>query len=330
MSSISRKKFIATTVMAAAGLPFGLNAIARGENRETPAPDYPPVNIQPAEKMKICIFSKHLHWLNYEDMAALAAELGFDGVDLTVRPEGHVLPERATEDMPKAVAAVEKAGLKVYMITTGIKNAGEQHAADIIKTAAATGIKYYRTGWYDYDKNAGIPANIDLVHKQMSGLADLNKQFRITGAYQNHAGELFGASLWDLWLALKGIDTAFMGCQFDIRHATCEGADTWNRGLELLQPHIRTINVKDFYWEKKGGKWQTTNVPLGEGMVDFKKYFGLVKQYGIPGPVCLHYEYELGGAQDGAKKLSIPKDEFIRVVKKDLATLKRMLEESGL
>jgi hypothetical protein len=27
-------------------------------------------------------------------------EMGFDGVDLTLRPEGRVLPERAAEDQP--------------------------------------------------------------------------------------------------------------------------------------------------------------------------------------------------------------------------------------
>ena len=69
---------------------------------------------------KVCIFSKHLQWLDYGPMAELAAEIGFDGVDLTVRPKGHVLPERVAQDLPRAVAAVRKAGLEVTMMTTGI------------------------------------------------------------------------------------------------------------------------------------------------------------------------------------------------------------------
>ena len=46
------------------------------------------------EPLKIHIFSKHLQFLIYKDMAEAAAEMGFDGIDLTVRPNGHVLPER--------------------------------------------------------------------------------------------------------------------------------------------------------------------------------------------------------------------------------------------
>ena len=61
-------------------------------------------------KCKVSVFSKHLQWLDYEAMAELAAEIGFDGVDLTVRPKGHVLPERVDRDLPRAVDAVRKAG----------------------------------------------------------------------------------------------------------------------------------------------------------------------------------------------------------------------------
>lgn len=39
-----------------------------------------------SDKLKICIFSKHLQRLNYNDMASLAAEIGFEGIDLTIRP----------------------------------------------------------------------------------------------------------------------------------------------------------------------------------------------------------------------------------------------------
>jgi hypothetical protein len=55
------------------------------------------------------VFSKCLQWLDYPGMAGITAEAGFDGVDLTVRAGGHVLPERVEEDLPKAVEAAEPA-----------------------------------------------------------------------------------------------------------------------------------------------------------------------------------------------------------------------------
>ncbi|MEZ2336223.1 sugar phosphate isomerase/epimerase family protein [Mucilaginibacter sp. RCC_168] len=331
MKTISRKKFLTTTALTAAGMSLGLNALGKISSVPLAFDDQHGAGISAAEKIKVSIFSKHLHWLNYTDMAALAAEMGFDGVDLTVRPDGHVLPENVTADLPKAVAAVEKAGLKVYSIVTNIKQPDEKYAADILKTASALGIKYYRTAWFNYDKALSIPANLQAISKQFAGLAALNKQYGMHGAYQNHSGDLFGASVWDLWLALKDLDPASIGCQYDIRHATTEGADTWATSIQPLVPFIKTTNIKDFYWEKKDGKWQVKSVPLGEGMVNFKKYFEVIKQQGIGGPLSLHCEYDaLGGAQDGAKQITISKQQFTSVVQKDLSTLRGWLKDNAL
>ncbi|WP_419699327.1 sugar phosphate isomerase/epimerase family protein [Mucilaginibacter sp. NFX135] len=331
MKTISRKKFLTTTALTAAGMSLGLNALGKISSVPLAFDDQHGAGISAAEKIKVSIFSKHLHWLNYTDMAALAAEIGFDGVDLTVRPDGHVLPENVTADLPKAVAAVERAGLKVYSIVTNIKQPDEKYAADILKTASALGIKYYRTAWFNYDKALSIPANLQAISKQFAGLAALNKQYGMHGAYQNHSGDLFGASVWDLWLALKDLDPASIGCQYDIRHATTEGADTWATSIQPLVPFIKTTNIKDFYWEKKNGKWQVKSVPLGEGMVNFKKYFEVIKQQGIGGPLSLHCEYDaLGGAQDGAKQIIISKQQFTSVVQKDLSTLRGWLKDNAL
>jgi len=331
MKTISRKKFLTTTALTAAGMSLGLNALGKISSVPLAFDDQHDAGISAAEKIKVSIFSKHLHWLNYTDMAALAAEMGFDGVDLTVRPDGHVLTENVTADLPKAVAAVEKAGLKVYSIVTNIKQPDEKYAADILKTASALGIKYYRTAWFNYDKALSIPANLQAISKQFAGLAALNKQYGMHGAYQNHSGDLFGASVWDLWLALKDLDPASIGCQYDIRHATTEGADTWATSIQPLVPFIKTTNIKDFYWEKKDGKWQVKSVPLGEGMVNFKKYFEVIKQQGIGGPLSLHCEYDaLGGAQDGAKQITISKQQFTSVVQKDLSTLRGWLKDNAL
>ena len=116
-----------------------------------------------------------------------------------------------------------------------------------------------------------------------------------------------------------------MGVQYDVRHATVEGTNSWPLGFELLQSHIRSINIKDFYWAKKEGKWEEQNSPLGEGMVDFKKYFELLKNYKYNGPISVHYEYELGGAENGATKITIEKEKVLTAMKKDLDTLKTWL-----
>src|ERR1700737_1347902 len=70
--------------------------------------------------LRLAIFSKHLQWAKWDEMAAVAAECGFDGIDLSVRAGGHVIPERVAEDLPRAFDVVRKAGLDMPMITAGI------------------------------------------------------------------------------------------------------------------------------------------------------------------------------------------------------------------
>ena len=45
-------------------------------------------------KLNVSIFSKHLQFLQGEALAKAVAEIGFDGIDLAVRPGGHIEPER--------------------------------------------------------------------------------------------------------------------------------------------------------------------------------------------------------------------------------------------
>jgi L-ribulose-5-phosphate 3-epimerase len=218
-------------------------------------------------KRPICIFSKHLQWLGYEEMAEISAEIGFDGIDLTVRPGGHVLPEKVTIDLLLAKKAADQAGMAMPMMTTAIIDPDDPLTEPIVKTAKDCGIQYYRMGYLKYEQEITIDACLENYKPVMAKLAKLNETYKIHGAYQNHAGGNVGAPVWDLWPLLKDVNPDWLGCQYDIRHATLEGGHSWPLALKLLQNYIRCMVIKDFKWVEVEGKWQAKNVPVGEGMV---------------------------------------------------------------
>jgi L-ribulose-5-phosphate 3-epimerase len=291
--------------------------------------DFPNQNTGIAAPSPICVFSKHLHWLPVSEIGRVAADLGFDGIDLTVRSGGHVEPERAVTDLPKAVEMIRKAGLDVPMIVTDIINADDPLTEPLLKTAGQMGIKYYRTAYLKYDPKLDVLTNLARFAPQMQRLADLNQKYGIQGAYQNHAGTNVGAAVWDLHLLLKDIDPRWLGCQYDIKHAVAEGGMSWVNGLDMLQARIGCVDIKDFHWAEKGGQWHNEEVPLGEGMVDFKKYFSLLKQYGFSGPMSQHFEYSLGGAEKGKKELTVNRSVVLAAMKKDLNKLRALLAEAN-
>jgi sugar phosphate isomerase/epimerase len=280
-----------------------------------------------AEPLKIHIFSKHLQFLNYKDMAEAAVNMGFDGIDLTVRPKGHVLPERVETDLPKAIEAMRQVGFTPLMMTTAIEDAADIKDRRVLEAAVKHGIKYYRMNWYPYPEGKSMPEALHDYQQKVTGLSHLNKKLGLVGCYQNHAGKLVGSSVWELWELIKEADKQYMGIQYDIRHATVEGGLSWQNGLRLIQPHIKTIPIKDFKWEKVNGEWKAEGTPIGEGMVDFKTYFKLLKQYKINVPVSLHMEYPLGGAEDGATQLKVDKEIVFTAMKRDLQKVRELWQQ---
>jgi sugar phosphate isomerase/epimerase len=314
---ISRRRFMKKAVVAGTIVPLMKSAAANQNQDKTP--------------FSICIFSKHLQWLDYSGMAQITAELGFDGIDLTVRRGGHVLPERVEDDLPKAVEAVKTAGIKPLMMATDINDPDDPKTEKILRTASALGIRYYRLGKYRYNGNKSIVSTLNEAKPKIRDLAAMNKHYNIHGDYQNHAGSGYvGAPVWDLWELIKDLDPKYIGCQFDIRHATVEGGQAWPLHLKVISPWIKTLAVKDFFWEKQENRWQAVNCPLGKGAVDFVHYFQLLKTLLISGPVSVHYEYDLGGANHGVTKLTIGKEKVLKALGGDLEFLKTRLRENDL
>jgi sugar phosphate isomerase/epimerase len=278
---------------------------------------------------KICIFSKHLQWLDVAGAARLAADMGFDGIDLTVRKGGHIEPSRAPEDLPRAVETIRKTGIDVPMVTTDIGTAQSEHAGEILRTISTLGIRAYRWGGFRLDPGRSIPDQLEAARGQVRDLAALNRSHGVCAMYHIHSGAgLLGASIWDLYLVLKGFDPDTVAINFDIAHATIEGGlGGWRNSASLMAPFTRGIALKDFYWEKGAdGAWQPRWCAIGEGMVNFAEYFRALGA-GFRGPIQLHFEYrEMGGAEDGKRSLSISREQFRRNAERDLKRIRELMK----
>lgn len=325
LMNINRRKFFEKSVLAGLAVNQCVSPIATA---------FPTANILlPSEvndAFKISIFSKNLQWLGYAEMAKVAAEIGFDGIDLTVRPGGHVLPENVSTELPKAVEAIRKSGLDVYMITTAINDDRDRHTESILKAASALGIRHYRLGWLSYDSKQNIDENLKNFQSKLRAIAELNSKYGIIGEYQNHSGTYFGAPVWDLHKVLQEINSPWVGSQYDLLHATVEGFNAWTLGYELLKPYIKSIDIKDFQWSAKSGRWALEVVPLGEGLIDYPKFLSMIKRDGLKIPVSVHYEFPLGGAEDGARSITKSKDSVIAAMKKDCDKLRTLMRDAQL
>jgi L-ribulose-5-phosphate 3-epimerase len=57
---------------------------------------------------------------------------------------------------------------------------------------------------------------------------------------------------------------------------------------------VKTVTASDMLWVKAEGKWKPAPCPLGEGMVDWPRFFSLLARGGFKGPLSLRVEYQPG------------------------------------
>ncbi|MDQ8187917.1 sugar phosphate isomerase/epimerase family protein [Pelagicoccus sp. SDUM812002] len=312
MPSPNRRDFLKTSALFATATTLSKLTFAQN-TRSTP---------------KLNLFSKHLQFLGYQELAETAKSIGFDGIDLTVRPGGHVLPERVEQDLPKVVDACREQGLETPMMTTTVEDADDPLDQAVLITASQVGIDFYRMNWLRYEEDISMPDSLQLCRERIQKLDSLNQKLGIVGCYQNHAGTLVGASPWEVWQILQDASPEQFGAQYDIRHATVEGGRSWPNGLRLLNDRIKTIVIKDFKWVLEDGRTRLVNTPLGEGMVDFPNYFRRLKDAKIDAPISFHFEYELGGAESGLREISKSPEFVFEAMRRDIATFKRLWTEA--
>jgi sugar phosphate isomerase/epimerase len=280
----------------------------------------PTTSARTANSSAVCLFSKHLPELGWSDVGRVVKATGFDGVDLTVRAGGHVLPERAAGDLPRAIEAIRAHGVTVPMVTTDLTRAGDPNARPLLEAAARSGVQYFKTGYWRYTTSSDVRAQVAAAGEALAGLAALARDCAIEIGFHNHAGYIGGA-LWDISPAMDKLDARWAGYYFDPRHAVAEGGGgAWKAAMHLVAPRLKMVALKDFVWEKTAKGWQIVNCPLGEGQVDWSWVATALRNTRFTGPISLHLEYEIPGATPAERT-----QRTLEAARRDLAVARRLL-----
>jgi sugar phosphate isomerase/epimerase len=283
---LTRRAWLRATGEAAFAAAIARRADASAQARGAATPGGGPA---------FCLFSKHLPGLGWSDLGRAVHDAEFDGVDLTVRANGHVAPERASDDLPRAIDAIRKHGVTVPMITTELTSASQPGARPLLQAAVRSGVRYFKTGYWRYTTSADVRAQVAAVGDALAGLAALARDCGIEMGFHNHAGYI-GAALWDIAPAIDGLDVRWAGYYFDPRHAVAEGGGgAWKAATHLVAPRLKMVAVKDFFWRKDAQGWRIESCPLGEGQVDWAWTGSALREARFGGPISLHLEYDIPG-----------------------------------
>jgi sugar phosphate isomerase/epimerase len=251
-----------------------------------------PVKAAQQSSWKIGGFTKPLQDLSFEETASVAVDVGWDGVELALRANGHVLPERVDDDLPKLVNALRARGREILVLATDIRGADETLAERVLRAAARSGIRLYRLGPLRYREGASISQQLVEFRARLSDLAALNRQVGVTGLIQNHSGDGYvGSAVWDIHAVIEKIDPRDLGVHFDIGHATVEAGLSWPTSFALVKDRVGAVIVKDFFWKHTPGRGGAIEwCPIGRGTVS-PRFFAMLRSSGFSGPITMQFEY---------------------------------------
>ena len=270
--------------------------------------------------LPIVVFSKVYQEvdLGYEEAAALTAEAGLEGIDCPVRPKGEVFPERVADDLPRYAEVLRKHGLIIPLLTTAITGVDSPHAEAILRTAKKVGVKFYRLGYFQPQKDRA--AEVREARARLKELAELNKEIGIGALIQNHSPSgrttYVAGDLSEMRELVNGFNPAQVSVAFDIGHALIVHREGWRPHFEALKPHIRIAYVKD---ATRGGAW----VALGEGQVGQSGFFTLLEQLPYTNPISLHVEYEWAGKDQPRTRAAL-----LKALRENATVLRRWLAEA--
>lgn len=243
-----------------------------------------------AAKTEFAVFVKPWRDLSLAKLALHVRELGFDMIELPVRPGFQVEPERIEEDLPAAVKLLGDLGIRVVNVTVALPLDDERlYAACAASGIGMNRVIFKRVSPSYWESEAA-------ARKQLDAVLPLCEQYGVKIGVQHHYGGSVPINAMGLYNLVKDYDPRWVGAIWDAAHNALQGEDA-QTGLELVKSHLCMVNLKNAYWRR-------TNPPDGSptqwgayfsagphGRTSWAEVAQGVKQVGYTGPLTFSAEY---------------------------------------
>src|SRR5687767_2849133 len=277
--------------------------------------------------MQFVLFTDNLADLSIAEVCREVSAIGFDGLDLTMRPGGHVKPENAEMGLAEARQVADAAKLSIPMVTTAVKSADSPHAEDVFAAAAHYGVRKLKLGYWRYQPFGTLVKQLDDARRQLESVVNLGRKYHVLPCVHVHSGDILSNGGPATYLILKDFAPTEVGAYVDSMHMVAEGGISgWQMGLDLLAPWIALVGLKNFRFVEDGRdakgqqRFRAQKTPLADGQAPIPEFMAHLKQLKYDGIVSLHSEYKGRGS---FRSLSTP--ELLRQSVEDLRYLKSVL-----
>lgn len=265
---------------------------------------------------RITVFSKP--WNQpLTEMAAAISKLGFDGVELPVRPGFTVTPENVETQLPEAVRILREHGLVIGSI------AGPTDERTIA-ACGACGVPIIRILVKVLESGSYMAVMNDAIREYEKVLPALEKA-KVTIGIQNHCYREVSSVMGIRYLVEK-FPASAVAAVLDVGHCGLAG-EFADLAVDILWDHLCLVNLKNAVWRRTN----TADAPTPEfgvfwtlgrdGMGSWKKFINELQSRNYTGDYCLTAEYSAAVGED----LTGSSEKLTQMVTEDLAYARSLL-----
>jgi sugar phosphate isomerase/epimerase len=254
-----------------------------------------------------------------EQMADKLASLGFDGVELAVRPGYQVEPAEVRQRLPAAVELLRRHGLSTPSIAGNIN-------VETIAACGDAGVGIIRI-CCPVDLAKGYRASVEDYRRRFDALLPELKRHGVAIGVQNHSEAFIGSAVGLMHL-LEGYDPAQVCGVLDMGHCAVDGEPV-EMAVDIAAPLLNgLVNFKSAMHLRANGPEEEARYTVhwtthDHGGYSWRALVAALHARGIGGTFCMPVEYS---AKAGVKGQRMG-DDVLPFARRDLAHLKALVAE---
>ncbi len=243
----------------------------------------------PESPIQLSVFTKPWPGLSLPELARFVRDLGFDGIELPVRPGFQVAPDNAADGLAEAEAVFDDHGLRIFSVAAettpaAIRALGRMKRPPLLRVMA------------DVRPGETYTAAEERHLAQFRSLLPLLEETGVCIGVQNHDGP-FVANACGIRRLVEEFDRRHIGSVWDIGHCALAG-ELPEHAADILWPSLKMVNWKNAVHvvEESDGpgeevRWTRHWCAGREGLANWRRAGETLLTRDFEGIVCLTAEY---------------------------------------
>ena len=245
------------------------------------------------EKIKnhFTLFTKPWPDKSLPELAKFVKDLGFDGVELPVRPDYQVTSETVTKGLPEAARILGDHGVKIGSVAGSLSGKTDE---TLIAARGEAGVPILRM-LERIDMSKGYHRWVDEIHREYDRLMPALEKHNVALGVQNHYGYFVASAIGSCHFVQK-YDPKRVGIVLDTAHCGLDGEPD-DMAIDIAFPRLLMVNLKNGYWRRTTGteaedvQWEVYWTNARQGLTSWPVVARELKKRGYQGDYCLHAEY---------------------------------------